>query len=515
MNAATSTSLKSLMASAAVVSGCTMLLQLLSVATQMVVAALFGAGVEMDAFLAASTLPNYVLTVLVGALTPVFVPVFVGYRSSGDVRQAWELARTVTALCAIVLTVLVGLGVLFASDILRVLTPGLAPETIRLGARIAAITWPAALATGVFSLLQGVYHGHERFTRPAVVSVLGTAFYLAATWFLASRVGVTGLAWAVSLSAFLQAFLLLPVLVTATARGGALFAWRHPGLREVLHLVYPMLFTNALVWFTPVLDRFLASQLGVGSISHLNYANKIVVLLASFIASGIATVVFPRMSARLAVGDVAEMRRTFSMGMRMMWLAVAPAIALGGVLARPAVSFLFERGAFGAEDTMQVALLLRVYLFALAGMALGNVTGRAMYALKSTRILAVLGGAQALAYLVYAPALVRRVGVVGLAAACAVFFTLACALHLMVIRFKTGRHGGRTLSSSFLRTAVAAAVSGLPAWGAARLLQEPLWQLVAGATAGLPTYLAVLLALRSPELKVLVGHLLSRSPRTA
>ena len=79
--------------------------------TQVITASLFGAGAGMDAFLAASAVPQYVIAVLLGSLGFVFVPVFVDYLSTGRENEAWQMASSIINLSIIVLSVIVILGI--------------------------------------------------------------------------------------------------------------------------------------------------------------------------------------------------------------------------------------------------------------------------------------------------------------------------------------------------------------------------------------------------------------------
>src|SRR5437667_10455815 len=99
--------------------------QMIGFVTQIVIASAFGARADMDAFLAANTLPQYLITVLLSALGFVFIPVFIDYASGKDASEAWEVVNAVMTLCALILGGLALAGVLFARPILHWTTPGL------------------------------------------------------------------------------------------------------------------------------------------------------------------------------------------------------------------------------------------------------------------------------------------------------------------------------------------------------------------------------------------------------
>ena len=105
--------------------------------TQVVIAASFGARADMDAFLAASTLPQYLIAVLLSVLAFVFIPVFVEYAAAGREDDAWDIASAVLTMCAVVLGALSLLGIAFARPLLRYTTPGLTPGSLDLAVRVA------------------------------------------------------------------------------------------------------------------------------------------------------------------------------------------------------------------------------------------------------------------------------------------------------------------------------------------------------------------------------------------
>src|SRR3954468_330227 len=80
--------------------------QLIGFVTQIVIAGAFGARADMDAFLAASTLPQYVVSVLLNALVVVFVPVFLEYEVGATDEEAWKVASTVVVLSGMLLALL-------------------------------------------------------------------------------------------------------------------------------------------------------------------------------------------------------------------------------------------------------------------------------------------------------------------------------------------------------------------------------------------------------------------------
>ena len=495
-----SSSFRRLLGPTIIVTLLTLASQGLGFLTQVVIAAAFGARADMDAFLAANTLPQYIIAILMSALSFVFIPVFIEYISTGRETEAWQIASIVTTLCMLVLGGIASIGMLFAGSLLRLTTPGLSPNSLRLANQVALITWPTVVITGLASLLTGIYQAKGRFGWPAAVPVIGSLVNLVLVVVLARPLGIIGLAFAASMNILLQAFLLSSILFGG-ARFHLVIKWDHPGVHQVLSLLWPLMFSGLLIRATPLVDRYLASGLGEGTISHLGYALKILGLLAMLISTGLTTVLFPRMAANMVERDMTHMRNTVSQGLRIMWLAVAPTICLGIVLALPAIKVLFQRGQFNISDAEEVAGLLQIYIVALVGMCLGNITGRGLYALKETRIVALISSFEAIGYVLYTPLLTRLLGASGVALSYVIYVTPGLVWSILLIRHKTGNMGGRTVFNSFLRTGLAALLGGVTAWGVTQFILNVWLQLALGGGAGLLAYGVGLWILRSSEIQ--------------
>jgi putative peptidoglycan lipid II flippase len=247
----------------------------------------------------------------------------------------------------------------------------------------------------------------------------------------------------------------------------------------------------------------VASSLPEGSISHLAYAFKVVALISTLLATGMTTVIFPSMARLVAVGNLYELKRTLSVGLRLMWAVTAPVTALCMVLALPFVTALFQRGAFTPRDAQAVAGLLQWYALALGAMTLGGITGRIFYVLKDTRTVAVMGVLEMLAYVFYTPWLAGQLGARGVALAYCIYFITSLLWHFPVIWYKLGRRGGLGIARSFIRIGLAASVGGTVAWGTARLLPSVWLHLSLGGALGLAAYTAVLLGLGSAEVRMI------------
>ena len=470
---------------------------------QIVIAAYFGATEQMDAFLAGVTLPLYAVAVVLGSAVSVFVPLFVGKLAVKQEEAAWQLASSVLSMALLFTSALAVAGIIFSEPLLRMTTPGLDGEAMRSAISVTRITWISVPAVALTAFLTGIYQARGRFVWPSAVPLIGTALNLALLFLLIPAAGISGVAASAAVSLILQLLLLLPVLKGSGC--GFSLRLRGSGAAEMIRLAFPMILLAVLTKCTPIVERHLASGMEPGSISHLGYAFRLMTICSFIISTGITTVAFPRMALEGALDDVESLWRTISGSFRMLSLVVAPAITLGAALALPLVSALFERGKFTAADSLAVCGLLRIYLIALIPASLGNISGRAFYAIKDTRTLAIYSTLETLAYVVYTAVLASRFGVLGIAWGYVIYFCIGFSWHFIILKFRFGR-GDVAIYRAFGLIAACAVAAGLAAWFVKGLLPGAWLQLGGGMLAGTLVYFAALKIFKSNDLELFLKY---------
>ncbi|MCK4777322.1 MAG: oligosaccharide flippase family protein, partial [Actinomycetia bacterium] len=159
---------------------------------------------------------------------------------------------------------------------------------------------------------------------------------------------------------------------------------REPGVRKVGMLIFPVIISLATVDINTVVDTRFASLLPQGSVADLGYAIRIWLLPLGVFAIAIATVLFPTFSKLAEKNNIRELRKTFGVGSRIVFLIVIPSALWFMVLSVPVVKLLFQRGEFLEKDTYLTASALFYYSVGLVAAGQLHMVNRAFYALKDT-----------------------------------------------------------------------------------------------------------------------------------
>src|SRR5205085_12128300 len=116
---------------------------------------------------------------------------------------------------------------------------------------------------------------------------------------------------------------------------------RDNDLRRIGRLMGPGVAGLAAVQINLFINSWLATRLGTGAVSWLDYAFRLMYMPIGLFGISISTAALPGISAHAAANDDAGVRRAVSHGLRMMFMLNIPATAGLLVLATPIVRLIF------------------------------------------------------------------------------------------------------------------------------------------------------------------------------
>src|SRR5437660_5614337 len=121
--------------------------RILGLIREQVFAGLFGAGKNLDAFLMAFRLPNLLRDLFAeGALSTAFITTFSRKIATEGDESAWRLGNKVATLTAIFMSVVTLLGIIFAPQLIDLLTWwSWSPDKTALTILLTRIMWPFML----------------------------------------------------------------------------------------------------------------------------------------------------------------------------------------------------------------------------------------------------------------------------------------------------------------------------------------------------------------------------------
>lgn len=455
--------------SAGIFTGATMLSRILGYARDSAVATLFGAGAAADAFYAAFRISNLLRRALgEGALSASFIPVFTEYSEKDGKEKTQEFLNTMFTTLLVLLIVITALGMIFAPQVTKLIAMGFekTPERFALTVVLTRYMFPFLMFISMAALITGVLNSFGSFFLPALapaclsIAEIGYIFGLA-PHFTPEQQAI-GLAIAVSIGGFAQFFIHVPALWES----GYTLRWKwnlnHAGVRKVGKLMLPATLGISVDQLNAFVDTIIGSMLGLGAVTALYYANRVMQLPLALFGIALSQVALPSMSAAVARGATDEVKETLNFALRLTLFMILPATVGLVILGHPIVQVLFQHGKFTSDATALTNWALMFFSLGLFAYASVKILAGAFYAYHNTRTPVISAaccvGLNVVLNLVFVK--FTSMGVGGLALSTAIASWVNALSLFIILRKKLGLLGGRRIATTTVKSLMACAVMG-------------------------------------------------------
>ncbi len=377
---------------AALVAAGILLSRLMGLVRQKLLAHVFGSGLEMAAFAAATRIPNVLQNLLgEGVLSASFIPVYAGLRAKKADDEAVRVAGAVFGLLSLLVAALVALGLVAAPALVKVIAPGYTGESYELTVQLVRIIFPATGVLVLSAWCLGILNSHKRFFLSYAAPVVSSLAVIVAVAIFRRddvRTLIVRIAWATVAGAVLQFVVQVPQVLSLLGSLKASASFSLPAVRSIFSRFVPAVAARGVVQISAWVDTAYASLITERAVSALTYSQTIALLPVSLFGMSISAAELPDMSAD-ASKTTAErdilLRERLKAGLERMSFFVVPSavafIALGDLIS----GALLQSGKFTARDSRYVWYILLGSGIALMAQTSGRLFASAFYALKDTR----------------------------------------------------------------------------------------------------------------------------------
>lgn len=388
---------RKLLKSGVIVAAMTMLSRILGFARDVVFAREFAASAQMDAFLIAFKIPNFMRRLFAeGAFNQAFVPTIGETKAQQDKEAVKDLIAHVSGTMGGWLFLITLVGMIAAPVLVMIFAPGYLGDEENLGlstsrydltVSLLRITFPYIFFISLVAFAGGILNTYHHFAGPAFTPVILNVVLISAVYFLAPYFSepVTALAVGVFLAGLLQLLFQLPFL----SRKG-LLVWprwnpKHAGIKQIRKLMLPAIFGASVAQINLLLDMVIASLLVSGSISWLYYSDRLMEFPLGVLGVALATVILPSLSRDHASESKETFSATLDSAIRWAVYLGTPAAVGLFLLAEPIIATLFGSDKFLSHDIQMSSYSLMAYSGGLIGFILVKVLLPGFYSRKDTK----------------------------------------------------------------------------------------------------------------------------------
>ncbi len=410
----------------------------------------FGAGQILDSYYAAFRLPDFIFqTLILGAFSSAFIPVFLGLFSK-DQKKAWGLTNRLLNLLLGLVIVLAILFFILAPYIIPFMVPGFSEGAKDLTIKFTRIMMVGTIFFTLSNVLGSVLKSFQKFLVYSIAPVFYNIGIIIGILFLIhTPLGITGLAWGVVIGALLHFLIQVPTFLSTG------FKWRPvfkatKSVKKVIGLMIPRCIGLAANQLNFIVVTFVASLITIGAVAVYNLAFNLVHIPISLFGISLAVAVFPMLSRSFSIGDKKKFSYYFSKTVKVIIFITLPVTVIFLALRAQIVRIILGAGLFTWEDTVLTSTMLGWFSFSIIARSLIPIFARGFYACQNTKTPVVIAVISFSLNIVLCIILGLTIGVGGLALS----FSIASILNVLLLYFYFDKKISKLFHKEILYTLV-------------------------------------------------------------
>ncbi len=361
--------------------------KLVVMAKEIVVAASFGTGDALDAFLIAILIPVFIMNVIGGSFNAAFIPTYIQVREKEGGIQAKKLFSNVMVWSIGLLVIATLVIVLAAPYYLPFIARGFSVQKLSLTCKLLYVLSPIVVLYGTNTIWGAILNAGGRFTLVAISPIMTPAVTIFFLLFGGRSWGILALALGTVFGMAMEIMLLGHSL---RRQGMSLWPKWHgmdPHVGQVARQYLPMISGAFLLGSIWPINQGMAAALGPGSVAALNYGNKLITFPIGLATTALGTAVIPYFSTMVASGDWDGIRHTLNRYLRLVFATTIPFTIILIMISQPLVRILFQRGSFTADDTYLVARIQALFSLQIPFYIAGVLLARLISSFKANNLL--------------------------------------------------------------------------------------------------------------------------------
>ncbi|MDK2586341.1 murein biosynthesis integral membrane protein MurJ [Romboutsia sedimentorum] len=425
-----------------------------------VLASSYGTGMYSDAYLTAMNIPLVIFTIIGTTLGTVLIPIYFEVNSNLGEKKALKFTNNVFNIVIVSCILLAIVGFVFAEPLVKVFAMGFEGNTLKIAVDFTRITIIGIVFTGLSYVMTAYLQIKNNFTVPGLISVPKNIMIIGSI-ILSVKYNPYIMIWGTLLGMSTEFLFQLPFAIKSGYKYQPYINIKDEYIKKIAWLIGPVLIGVAVNQINTMVDRTLASTLVEGSISALNYANKLNGFVMGLFIASIAAVIYPMLSKLSSDDNKEKFTSSVVQSINSVILLVIPISVGAMVLATPIVKLLFQRGEFDARATSMTAIALVMYSIGMVAFGLRDILGKVFYALQDTKTPMINGGIAMVMNIVLNLILVKYLQLAGLALATSISAIVCIFLLFGSLKKKIGYFGQDKILETTLKSIVSSIAMGV------------------------------------------------------
>lgn len=387
---------------------------------QLVIAFYFGANTELESFYIGYTIPLYIVSVFNFCINTAFIPKYLDIKYK-SIEESERFVLSVLEITFIATVLIFIVGIIFRKNIINFVFPNISSDVSISAINLSILLWTTVFLSPLSIVLSSKMQADKLFFIPAVAPLLNILAVTVILYFFSEKYGIIIYAVSIVIGYIIQLIIIVCYNIRCFSfRLGKFSQHIFDWLKTFVILVGG----NIITRITPVMEKSASATQPPGALAELSYANKMIMSISSIITTGLGIISFTKFSEISATKNKQEIQKSIMRVIRLSLLLTIPLFFFLYFNIENLVRIIFMRGRFSETNVQNVSILFKYYLFYFLFANIGNIIGRALYAIKLTKIATFLDAIGVFYYGILLYFFTKYFGIKGVALAFSIYYTV-------------------------------------------------------------------------------------------
>ena len=465
-----------------------------------IISAFFGTSSDTDAFFIALNITSILFIAFYSTVSLVFLPLYNEEKIKHGSQSTNLFSSNIINLYLIISLLIMICGIYFAPEIVNLINSSTNFENIELTISLLRIMTLSFVFSIFISFMTSIQLSNEQYLSPHLVPIINNFIVVVAIVAFAPTYGIYVPAIAGVLAWMIQAPL-HKWIVKKNFNYTFHLNLKDESIKKMGLLFFPAFLGIFIDQTNIMVDTILASGLQEGSVSALNYSNRLISFASGIFIMAIMSIMYPMFSKYIINGEEAKLNQSIRTSIRLLLLVMLPITTIVFVYNHEIVSIVFQRGKFDESATQVTSSVFFFYSIGIIFLGLRELFNKVFYAQKNAKIPLFISFIAVSTNILLSVILVKSMGVEGLALASSISLAIYVLIQVIILNHKIGKDFYNGIFIFLTKSIIAVSLSLYTMWSYKKYsyFNNLYLDFFTGSILGIICFLLLLLLMKNEE----------------
>jgi putative peptidoglycan lipid II flippase len=465
------------------------------------ISSFFGAGLETDAFFIALNITSILFIAFYSTVSLVFLPLYTEQKIKSTTKETNVFVSNIINLYLLLSLSIMLLSIIFAPQIIEIVNSSSNILNKNLSIDLLRIMALSFLFSIFISFMTSIQLSNNQYLYIHFTPIINNSIIALAIILFAPKYGI----YVPAIAGVIAWVIQVPFhkwITRKNFRYSFYLDLKDKNLQKMGFLFLPAFLGISIDQANIMVDTVLASSLQEGSVSALNYSNRLISFSSGIFVMAIMSIMYPMFSKYVVNEEIDKLGQAIQKSMRLLLLVMVPITAIILVYNQEIVSIVFQRGKFDTAATTTTASVFFFYGLGIIFLALRELFNKVFYAQKNTKIPLLISFIAVSINIILSIIFVKSMGVEGLAFASSISLFVYVILQILILKNKIGKEFYYGMISYTAKLLFSIAIAIVLMWKYKKFdyFENIYLSFISGILLGFLTYIIILFFMKNEDI---------------